>query len=484
MLDKTFVGRETELRLFRQRLTSDRAELMVLYGRRRVGKTALVQQAFADGEHLYLMADRRADGDLLREFSRRVLAHFDPVLRDVGGFPDWLALLAYIGQRAAERRTVVIIDEFPYLVQANRAVPSLFQKGWDLHLAGSRIYLVLLGSSIAMMETEVLDYRAPLYGRRTGQLLLEPLPFADARELLPDLTVAQQVEFYALTGGTPAYLRQLDPARGLHWNLTERVLAQGSFLNREVEFVLREELREPRVYMSLLKELATGQTRVGELASALGLTRSAVSRYLATLAGLRLVRRELPVTERAPHKSRKGLWRIDDPFFRFHFRYLMPHRAELEQSLGEAVCDRIVADWSSFTAETFETVCTQAVWAMARQGRLPFIPSRVGRWWAGEQEIDIVARDAELAWVLYGECKWQRQPVGAGVLAALRAKVERVHWEAEPGRTRFMLCSRSGFTAGCREAAGDDVLLLDLPSLAALCDAERAAAGQTAPQLH
>jgi uncharacterized protein len=328
----------------------------VVYGKRRVGKTELVKQFFADKPHLYYLADKTSALDQLNTLSAKLGDYFhDPFIAQ-RGFGAWEQVFAYLKDKG---RFIWAIDEFPHLVEADPAIPSLFQKGWDEYLRDSQVYLILLGSSIGMMETEVLGYRSPLYGRRTGQLLLQPLDFVDARQFFPQHSFAEAMALYAVGGGIPAYLRLFSPEADLWTNLKDHVLTLESFLYREPEFLLREELREPRSYHAILKAMAAGKTKLGEIANETGFAKSHISKYLSVLTDLKIVQREVPITEVRPEKSKRGLYRIVDHFFRFWFEFVFPYRSDLEEGEQDAVLKRIRKAFPLYLSKVYEDVARE-----------------------------------------------------------------------------------------------------------------------------
>jgi len=324
--------------------------------------------------------------------------------------------------------------------------------------------LILCGSYVGMMEEAVLGYQAPLYGRRTGQYLLEPLGFHDARQFFPDYDLADQVRTFAVLGGTPAYLQAASTPQGLLDNIGRWVLSRGTFLYDEARFLLQQELREPRNYFAILEAIAAGRTRLNEIKQATGL--EGVTAYLGTLQGLHLVERVVPVTESQPHKSRRGLYRLRDQFFRFWFRFVHPNRSLLERGGVQAALEGLVApQLDLFTGPVFEEVCHQFLWRLALRGELPFVPLRVGGWWRANEEIDAVAIGQDAA--LLAECKWSRRPVGLDILRNLERKAGLAARELDGRALFFGLCARSGFTPRVQEEAArrDDLFLFDLPRI-------------------
>ncbi len=431
----------------------------MVYGRRRVGKTALVRRFAQDRPAVYYMATRLPERQQLADLARAVGEHFDdPLLRE-NGFADWRQFFAWLGRR--REKFLLVLDEFPYLVEANPALPSLWQKGWDESLAATRVRVVLMGSSVAMMERETLAERSPLYGRRTGQLRLEPFAFREAARFLPRFSFEDQVRAFSILGGIPYYLTRFDDARPLAENVRAAVLEPGAVLREEVEFLLREELQEPRVYFAILQALAQGKRRSSEIANAAGLSHGTLSKYLGVLQALNLVRREVPVTESAPEKSKRGLYEIVDPYVAFWFRHVLSRRSLLEAGrYGEAAAG-VLAELDLWASSAYEEICRREVARGLLDERLGVRWAAVGRWWEADREVDLVAFDRTRRCLLVGECKWSRRLVGADALVRLDEAAEPL-CRAFPGaRVVRALFSRSGFTADVeRRAAADPDLLL------------------------
>ncbi|MDI6820299.1 MAG: ATP-binding protein [Candidatus Hodarchaeaceae archaeon] len=347
---------------------------------------------------------------MLKEFSMEVGRFFGDIGVSLAGLPDWVMLFKYLREKVGGKRVPVVVDEFPFLAGANRAMPSLFQRGWDEHLRHTNVFLILCGSSISMMEKGVPSYRSPLYGRRTGQLFFQPLKFNDARKFFPRKGLGEQMEFYAVLGGTPAYLLQFSEEKDLIENIRERVLRRDAFLYNEVEFVLRGELKEPRKYFTILKEIAFGRTKLNDISRATGVERGILSRYLSILEDLRVIRRSVPVTEKHPHKSRKGVYEIEDNFFKFWFEFVFPNRSYIEGGEPELVIKKIIEGLDAYLGRVFEEVCSEALWWMLKLGRAPFTFTELGKWWSREDEVDIVALNERTKEVLSRSASGRKSP--------------------------------------------------------------------------
>jgi len=376
-------------------------------------------------------------------------------------FSSWDSALTYLAQVCQERRLIVVIDEYPYLCSVNSAFPSILQRMWDERLKTSHVFLVLCGSSISMMEREVLGRASPLYGRRTSQLLVEPMDFFDARQFFPNRDIREQVETYAIAGGIPAYLEQFEPKRNLWDDVRDVVLRKDGFLYDEVWFLLMEELREPRNYFAILSAIAAGNTRLNKIAQGASLPRPTVGRYLDILQDLRILRRALPVTETKPHKSKKGLYKIIDPFFRFWFRFVYPNRGFLEEEEVDFVLQKkIKPNFAGFVASAFEETSAQLLSKLNFADYLPFKAARIGAWWSRTEEIDVVAISDDSAQVLAAECKWTRKSVGINILNELKAKTQILTKQIPVGQIHYALFSRSGFTKALQSVAEAEGILL------------------------
>jgi len=456
-----FVNRTKELSQLEARYRSNKAEFVVVYGRRRVGKTVLLKQFAKDKEHVYFLADLRPEAEQLGYFTQQLYQVTKEPMLALESFSSWDSALTYLAQVCQERRLIVVIDEYPYLCSVNSAFPSILQRMWDERLKTSHVFLVLCGSSISMMEREVLGRASPLYGRRTSQLLVEPMDFFDARQFFPNRDIREQVETYAIAGGIPAYLEQFEPKRNLWDDVRDVVLRKDGFLYDEVWFLLMEELREPRNYFAILSAIAAGNTRLNKIAQGASLPRPTVGRYLDILQDLRILRRALPVTETKPHKSKKGLYKIIDPFFRFWFRFVYPNRGFLEEEEVDFVLQKkIKPNFAGFVASAFEETSAQLLSKLNFADYLPFKAARIGAWWSRTEEIDVVAISDDSAQVLAAECKWTRKSVGINILNELKAKTQILTKQIPVGQIHYALFSRSGFTKALQSVAEAEGILL------------------------
>jgi uncharacterized protein len=463
-MEPMFVNRVAELDLLEKRFASGQAEFFVLYGRWRVGKTELLAH-FCEGKRaIFFVSDLGSEISLRTALSSAVNAILFGSNQMKAVYATWEDLFQALGQAAKIERLIVVLDEFPYLVSAHPPLASILQRVWDQTLKNSQVMLILCGSYIGMMEESVLGYQAPLYGRRTAQYLLEPLQFRDARLFFPAYSPEDQVRAYAIYGGTPAYLHTLQARDSLAQNIQDGILRRGSFLYDEVRFVLQQELREPRNYFAILEAIATGKTRLNEIKQATGI--DGATAYLDTLRQLHLVERRVPVTETQPHKSRRGLYCLQDHYLRFWFRYVHPNRSQLERGGAQFILsNQVLPQLDLFTGLAFEEICRQFLWFSGLSGNLPFTPLNIGNWWNANEEIDLVVLGEADAMLV--ECKWASKQVGSDILTNLERKADLVQSEIAGRQIRYGLCSRSGFTNQLLEniQLRQDVVLYDLSAI-------------------
>lgn len=456
-----FLDRQYELSLLLDHVGRDGGALFVLYGRRRVGKTALLEEVVSRvAGAAYHVATRSTVVEELGRLSRTLARAWQLPLLEAQPLTSVEALLALLEGLSGPR--VLVLDELPYLIESAPSLPGLLQASWDRALSRQDLKLVVCGSSVSMMEETFLLPRAPLFGRRTGQLRLGPLPISSLAQVFgPDPRATLEVA--ALFGTVPGYVLRLDPSAGLEANLESRLLRRGEPLYEEVPFLLREELREPRVYHAILATIAGGAERFGEISSKVGLDRANLSRYLGTLVELGLVRRETPVTEVSADKSRKGLYRIVDPFVATWFAYVHPNRDRLERGRSAEVMEQQVRPTLPVRlGRAVEAPLAELLAEDPAAHGLPFEPSHLGRYWSATAELDVVLLDERRERAFVAEVKWSSRRVSPKGLEALRARV--LGEAAFSGlEVTFALVSRQGFTAAPRLRR--DERLIDVRSL-------------------
>lgn len=454
-----FIGRKREMEKLESEYSRD-SSFVVIYGRRRVGKTTLIKEFLKNKAAFYFLATEEIESQSMKRLAGVVARTTKNRLLQNATFTDWLDLFQVIADYEPEKKKVLVIDEFPYLVKTNSAFPSILQNAWDEVLKDNNVMLILSGSLIGMMQKHALSYDSPLYGRRTSQMRLAPLPFTDIYAV-QSLSFTESVEQYAVTGGVPKYLEFFEDGRELTEQIKDAVLSKNGFLYEEPFFLLKSESMTAVNYFSIIKAIADGNHKIGKIAGVLGIESSKLTPYLSTLSDLGFVEKRTPVTEKNPEKSRKGLYFIADNFIRFWFRYVYPYKGELELDNMQIVLEEMKKDFETkFVAFAYEDICKDIFANLCKQGAIDFVPSRIGAYWlndyVGDTEIDVMAVDNQNKRIFAGECKYHRNPVDAPVYYALKEKV------LGAGEIRksylgydviYGIFSKSGFTQRMLDAA-------------------------------
>lgn len=460
-----FIGREADMAFLESCYRKSGAQLVVVYGRRRVGKTECLRR-FCEGKPcVWYSCSRDTDALQLRGFSRRLLARDSSAARFLDAFASWQDAFEAIPRLDMPGRKLVVMDEFPYAVAGNGALPSILQNAWDETLSREDVMVVLCGSSISFMEDELLSEKNPLYGRATGIWKMRPLEYADAAKFFPSYAPQEKLEAYGILGGIPHYLAQFDPTLSVAENVRENVLRRGCPLYTEADFLLRQELREPAVYNAVLGAVAAGETELNGIAQKALLETRTANTYLRRLQALHIVDREfsVQVSQQDQTKQARGLWRVADNFVAFWYAAAQPFYSELDAGDAAGVWSHFIEPrLNELLSSAFEVVCRQWVRRRNVVGELPFRYRAMGRWWQGAEEVDLVALGDSRTHLL-GECKFKNGPVGPSVLARLREKEER---NFARGEGWLWLFSKNGFTEGGSWARGDDrVRLVDAAEL-------------------
>ncbi|WP_248910971.1 ATP-binding protein [Halocatena marina] len=443
--DWTFVNRENHLDELRSRYERNRADCIVMYGRRRLGKSALVRESIRNRDDaVYWQATEETPDVQLADF---VTAASETYPHVVDIRHDWEPLLRALGREDA----VVILDEFPYLIQSDDALPSKIQRVWDTDLEETSMTLVLVGSSISIMEEKVLGGGSPLYGRRTHSIDLPPLQVGDAVHFYPADDADTILQSWGVFGGTPYYLRAIDRTDSLAENIQSLILSEHGVLHNEPEFLVRTEfgIREPQTYYTILRALAQGKREANEIAGFAGVDSNSLGSYLTKLRRLRLVVRDIPVTEN-PNATRKSRYRLSEPLFRFWFRFVYGQEGKIAQ-LGETAYEQLVApEFTDYMGALFESACQRALPQL-----IPKTYHGIGYWWHKQHELDVVGL-ADDGTIVAGECKYTSRHMTEGDLARLERTAATIEWtppdDSDPTYHYCCFC-RSGFSEDLKQLA-------------------------------
>jgi len=442
-----FVNRSEELSRLHSLYESDDAELAVIYGRRRLGKTALIKQSLNEYDNAVVyQAKQKTSALQLQQFIDAAADSYPGVTRIR---EDWEEILRYL----AEQDAIIVLDEFPYLVEQNESLPSVLQAMFDHELDESAATFVLVGSSISMMEEAALLGNSPLYGRSSLKLDIRQLPFDAAMEFFDDAyTADEQVLTRGVFGGVPYYLEEVSPDATLAENIQQTILSRHGTLHDEPDYVLRMEVTEPTRYFSILEAIAGGSTSRNEIAGTTGIDYNQLSKYLNRLSRLRLIDQHVPITEQK-ERSKRSRYRIRDPFFRFWFHFVYGTGEQYDELGADAYEVLIQPELADFVSQSFEDLCCSALRALYPE----YTITQTGQWWYSEHEVDVVGLTAGDT-LIAGECKFQQSPLGYDALSKLERHVDELRWTPNDGSSRveeYALFSRSGFKQSVEKAASE-----------------------------
>ncbi len=445
-----FVGREKELRDLDKMYRSDKFEFAVIYGRRRVGKTALISHFIQDKKAIYFMGVESNEKQNLENFSKSIFEYVEGVQSGLV-FDSFQTALEYVFQLAQKERIIIAIDEYPYVARVSKGLASTLQMLIDKYKDNSKLMLIICGSSMSYIEDHVLAYKAPLYGRRTAQMKILPFDFAETCRCFNNFSDEDKAIIYGIVGGTPQYLLQMDDKLSIGENIRNTFLNTSSFLFEETENLLKQEVRDTANYNAIITSIATGASRMSEISAKIGENTSVCSNYLKNLISLGIIKKEIPYGEKS---SRKSIYRIADNMFRFWYRFIPANTSIIMRGAVDLAYRRIEPQLSDYMGSVFEDICGQYLWNMLINGKLPVEFAELGRWWGNDPvsrsqtEIDIMAvQDRNTA--LFGECKWTNEKVDLGVLEILVKRSQIFHYN----NTWLYLFAKNGFTKGCQEEA-------------------------------
>lgn len=441
-----FIGRERELRTLNNLYQSDKFEFVVLYGRRRVGKTALINAFIDNKKNIYFMGVESNAKQNLENFSNSIFEYQTGIQADTS-FSSFQAALEFVFRLAEKERIILALDEYPYMARASKSLASTLQMLIDKYKDTSKLMLILCGSSMSYMEDHVLAYKAPLYGRRTTQMKLLPFTFEETCRYLSNMSGEDLALMYGVVGGTPQYLLQVNDKQSVAENIKNIYLNPTSFLFEEPGNLLKQEVREPATYTAIIAAIAAGASRMSEISGKVGEDSSVCSLYIKNLISLGIVRKETPYGEKS---SRKTVYSIEDNMFRFWYRFVLENNSIIARGADELAYKRIEPHLSDYMGKVFEDICSQYLWKLLLSGQCPVEFTSLGRWWGNnpmtrsQTEIDIMGeQDKNTA--LFGECKWTNEKVDLGVLETLIQRSKLFPYQ----KVHLYLFSKSGFTKGC-----------------------------------
>lgn len=465
-----FIGREAELKFLNDKYEEDKGQLIVLYGRRRVGKTETLREFCKGKPHIFFSCTQTTDKIQLQKFSKQLLKEDIPAKQYVSEFSDWeAAFRTILDLPYGKGKKLIIIDEFPYMCRGNKSIPSILQNLWDSEFKNRNVMIVICGSAMSFIEKELLAEKNPLYGRATGIYKMKEMGFYDAIKFFPNYSDYDKVLTYAVLGGIPHYLNQWNPKLSVAENIKRNILTKGSILYSEVEFLLHQELRETPIYNSIIEAVALGNTKLNAISqkSLIGDT-SKTSVYLKNLIELGIVEREFSVDTGIKEKANtnRGTYRLTDNFFRFWYAFGFANYSQLEDGDVDGVYQYMIEPaLHQFASFVFEDVCREFVREMQKKNALPFRYAKMGRWMGkttvrdkeaasglrvAETEIDLLCVRADAKEYLVGECKFKGTPFDYSEYLDVVAKLTPLKQNA---RFHYALFSENGFDKKIKEEA-------------------------------
>lgn len=456
-----FVGRKQELSELERRFNQKGFQFPVIYGRRRVGKTRLIQEFISNKKSLYFMATRQNSKEQLKSFTQTIKEQFsDEKTKYLESFDSWESLFSYIGEISKNERIIFVIDEYPYLAECEKSIQTLIQKYIDNYWKDSELFLILCGSSMSFMEEQVLEYGSPLYGRRTAQLKIHPLPYYESIEFFPNWSLEEKMFAYGVCGGIPLYLEYFSKYESFKEAVLGEFLSLSGHLSEEPLNLMSQELREPALYNSILSVIAKGATKQNEIASSTGNESNRITPYLKNLLSLEIIEKVFPVEQ----NQKKVIYRIKDNLFKFYFRFIQQCSSFVAMGMSEKAYNvKIEPLLNDYFGHIFEDVCLQFLKKQIADGKIETFYTEYGSWWGNnpqkkrEEEIDLVLSNDEE--ILVGECKWKNEKISLDVLELLKERGELIR---KNRKIKYALFSKSGFEDELKES--EDLLLFS-PSI-------------------
>lgn len=447
-----FYGRKKELCELEKMYSSGKFEFAVFYGRRRVGKTTLINEFCKDKKVIFFTGAETTSDENLKLFSNAIFETLTENPQTEATFSSFDKLFSFLDSYCQNDRLILVIDEYPYLAKSENSISSILQKHIDHNWKDSNLFLILSGSSMSFMENQVLGYKSPIYGRRTAQFKIKPFTFFEAKNMCSSFSKEEQALFYGITWGIPEYLKHIDSKLSLDENIRNLFFSENGRLFEEPSNLLKQEMRNPASYNSIISAIANGATKLNEISDKTKIESGAASNLIQSLIELGIVKREVPATEK--ENSRKSIYLLEDSFFHFWYKFVSKNISNISRGIGSLVYEKFVKnDLNVFMGKIFEEICLQFLFTEKGLETLPFLPQKIGRWWGSnpklkrEEEIDILGFDDEN--VLLCECKWNNQKVEKSVLDDL---IEQGNLFSQINKY-FFVFSKSGFSSGCQEKA-------------------------------
>lgn len=374
-----FIGRNFELAELNRLYDTDTFQFAVIYGRRRIGKTTIINEFIKDKEVIYFTGVESNEKQNLANFSRSIIEYETGQEAELI-YPSFQSAFEQVFRLAQDRRLVLVIDEYPYVARSARNLASTLQMLIDKNREQSKLFIILCGSSMSYMEDEVLSYKAPLYGRKTAQFKIQPFDFKETCEYLKGFNDLDKAFIYGIIGGTPQYLSYVDPEKDIESNVKSLYLKSTSPLFDEPNSLIKLEMKDPAAYTAIISAIADGYTKLGDVASKAGISTALCANNIRQLISLGIVRKELPVGE---HKTKKTLYSLEDNIFKFWYRFIPENISAINLRATDTVySNRIAPFLPEYMGYIFEDISKQYLWKLLIKDKSPVKFVSLGRWWA------------------------------------------------------------------------------------------------------
>lgn len=443
-----FIGRHTELLQLNNLYKQNKFQCVIIWGRRRVGKTTLINEFIKDKKAIYFTGIESTAKDNLENFSKSIAA-LSGSSNNAPVYKDFRSVFEAINELSQTQKVILVIDEYPYLARSYRPISSILQELIDNKFKNNpNLFIILCGSSMSFMEKQVLGYQSPLYGRRTAQFHIKPFNFYEAASYYQNFSPEDLAAVYGITGGIPLYMSFISDTLSLKDNIINNFLTPSGYMYEEPNNLLNQELREPAVYNAIIRAVATGSSKISEISSKVGIENAKASNYIDKLIELGIIEKETPAG--APKNSRKTIYSIKDGMFRFWYKFIPQNNVLIQRGKAENAWQNIEPYFNDYMGKVFENICADYLWE--NYENLPISYQQIGRWWGTnpklkrEEEIDIVAYADNKA--ILCECKWRNEKTDKNILETL---LERRKLLTHFDECYYYVFSKSGFTKTCVE---------------------------------
>lgn len=462
-----FIGRKNEFSVLEDTYKMPGFQMTVIYGRRRIGKSRLITEFIKGKKASYYVASKTSIEDNVKKWSSQVISDLAPNMEGLS-VDNLEAFFNFVGNLADKEKIIIVLDEIPYIAEADESFLSRFQVAVDTIFASKNIYLIICGSAVSFMEKEILNEKSPLFGRRTNQIFLKPFNYMESAEFVPKYNAEEKAIVYGVTGGVAKYLKLFDDKLSLDENLIRNFFTTSGYLYEEPMNLLTQEFRSVNTYNTVIEVCAGGANKVTEIADKAHITTATLSYVLKSLGAVGIISKITPMTGK--DNNRQSVYEVTDSMYRFWYSFVPGARAAIEMNRGEVYYKKYVKDKiHSFMGKVFEDMCRYYTLSQGLDGKLNCLVANVGGWWGPGHDhmptdIDVVGIDDANKKAVLGECKFKNEVIDKEVYEALmdrRGLIDKSYEEVE-----FLLFSLTGFSKWVKEnVQPDKVRLVTLKEL-------------------